>query len=133
MQSQSNSLWIREFHIALRDCYECFSSNFIETTLLARLYLGLRNKPADPEVLVEAVVKMVTRDGSSALINAYSSKISVELSKSSKSYERETAIHFFYYGKCDSIQLLTTVLSTFSRSIGWDRSTWLSILIRTSK
>lgn len=56
--------------------------------MLAKLYLGLRNKPANPELLVEAVVRIVTRDGSSALINAYSSKISVELSKSSKSYER---------------------------------------------
>ena len=66
--------------------------------MLPKMYLVLRTKPAGMEYLVEAMVMLVTRDGSSSLMNAYTSKISVELCKSSKSYERETALLFFYYG-----------------------------------
>ena len=56
------------------------------------MYQALRVKPAGMEQLVEAMVRLVTREGSPTLINAYTSKISVELCKSSKSYERETAL-----------------------------------------
>jgi len=40
------------------------------------------------EIVVETVVRLVSRDSNPGLINTYASKISVELSKSSKSYER---------------------------------------------
>lgn len=47
--------------------------------------------------MVETVAVLVSRDSNPQLINAYTSKINVELSKSSRSYERETALLFFYY------------------------------------
>ena len=52
------------------------------------MYQALRMKPAGMEELVEAIVRLVTREASPSLMNAYTSKISVELCKSSKSYER---------------------------------------------
>ncbi len=42
-------------------------------------------------------MRLATRDSSQVLINAYVSKVSNELSKSTRSYERETALLFYYY------------------------------------
>ena len=44
------------------------------------------------------MVRLITRESNPSLTNNYTSKISVELSKSSKSYEREAALLYFYYG-----------------------------------
>jgi hypothetical protein len=77
LQQQKVSLWLSSLSIAFRECYDCFSSEFIESTLLPKLYQALRLKPAGMEQLVEAVVRLVTREGNSTLMNAYTSKISV--------------------------------------------------------
>lgn len=86
--TKKNSSWLNNFYNCIKNCYECFSSEFIEHTLLPKLYTCLRNKTPSLEVVVETVIILISRDGNSALINAYVSKINVELSKSSKSYER---------------------------------------------
>jgi len=86
--NKKNSSWLGELYTAIKDCYECFSGDFIEQTLLPRLYMCLRSKTASYEVVVEGVVKLISRDSNPALINAYASKINAELSKSSRSYER---------------------------------------------
>ena len=98
MHQKRISLWICNLHLSIKECYDCFSNEFVEGVLLPKMYLVLRTKPAGMEYLVEAMVMLVTREGSSSLMNAYTSKISVELCKSSKSYERETALLFFYFG-----------------------------------
>jgi hypothetical protein len=63
------------------------------------------------------MVRLLTRESSPTLINNYTSKISVELSKSSKSYEREAALLYFYHGKSIIIKQLFTVQSNSSSSI----------------
>lgn len=86
--TRKHSLWLTSLHNSLLYCTDHIPSDYLESTLLPRLYQGLRTKPANPEPLIETIVKLVLRDSNSSLINAYTSKISVELSKSSKSYER---------------------------------------------
>lgn len=86
LQVKKNSNWLTVFYSAVSHCTECFSPEFLEGALLPKLYACLRAKTVSLEMVVETVVKLVGRDSNPALINAYASKINVELSKSSRSY-----------------------------------------------
>ena len=69
----------------------------MEQTLLPTLYSCLRSKTCCLETVIETIVTVLSRDCNPSVINSYASKISVELSKSSRSFERESALLFFYH------------------------------------
>lgn len=131
--NKKNSSWLAGLYAAIKDCYECFSGDFLEQTLLPRLYLCLRSKTANCEVVVEGLVKLISRDSNSALINTYASKINAELSKSSRSYEREIAVLFFYFGKDGNMQPQIIFRSSCFRSIAWAKNIYPLTMIKTSR
>ena len=53
-------------------------------------------KLSNPTLMVELMVRLITRDCNSSLINSYVSKVAIELGRSSRSFERESALLFFY-------------------------------------
>jgi hypothetical protein len=55
------------------------------------------------DIVAKIIVALVSRDASSTLINSYVSRVNVELSKSTRSFEREAAMRFFYNGIYDLI------------------------------
>jgi hypothetical protein len=91
------SSWITAFFTMVGNCADYFSPVFLEHTLLPKLYACLRGKAPSCELLTETVVKLASRDCNPLLINAYVSKVSNELSKSCRSYERETALLFYFH------------------------------------
>ncbi len=72
--------------------------------MLARIYGVIRSKTPHNEQTMELFVILLSQcSGMGLVINTYTSKINVELAKSPKSYEREAAIYFYYYGTYHSI------------------------------
>ncbi len=67
-------------------CSDYFSPIFIDQVLLPKLYLCMRNKTVNYELVTEIMVKLISRDTNPLLINTYMSKISSEMSKSPKSH-----------------------------------------------
>ena len=60
------------------------------------------------DILIEMIAMLLSQEGSPVLTNTYISKISTELMKSSKSYERDVALTFFhrctYYFSIEMVQ-----------------------------
>jgi hypothetical protein len=86
VSGRRNCSWLAVVVRAVRECCEWFAPDAVETLLLPKLYGCLRAKTACLEVVVETVAVLVSRDSSPQLINAYASKVNVELSKSSRSF-----------------------------------------------
>ena len=121
---------IEAFLLSITECYKYFSAEFIEVTLAPRLYACLKNKLSNPSLLVELIVKLITRDFTSALINSYLSKAAIDLGRSSRSFERESALLFFYHCKSCHIQAPITLASRPFRSTDWVRNTFTSTTTR---
>ena len=96
---RQNSSWLRPMQMCLKEVCIWVGIEAVDARLLPFLYGCLRGKTCCADVVVETIVMMLSRDCNPNIINAYTSKVSVELSKSSRSYERESALLFFYYGK----------------------------------
>ena len=95
---KKNGNYLINLYTAIQKCAEYFSPGFTEVTLLPRLYTSIRAKTAYLELVVEIFIMFLARQVSSNnLINNYASKFNVELSKSSKSHEREASMLFFYF------------------------------------
>lgn len=50
--NKKNSSWLGIFYQSIKDCYECFSPEFIELTLLPKLYSCLRIKTPSMDIVV---------------------------------------------------------------------------------
>lgn len=86
--SKKNSGWLTLFYSSLKECCDCFSSEFTEQTLLPKLFACLKAKTPSLITVIEIVLTLITRDGNAQLINNYISKVSTEFIKSAKSHER---------------------------------------------
>jgi hypothetical protein len=52
LQTRKHSNWLISLHTAIRDCHDCFPTDWTESALLPRLYACLRTKPAGLDPLV---------------------------------------------------------------------------------
>ncbi len=69
------SVWIVTLLSALKDVCSFFSSDFIESTLLPKLYSSLRAKISGREILIEMIVLLLSQEGNPLMTNAYISKV----------------------------------------------------------
>lgn len=96
--AKKNGNYLKNIYCSITECCDCFSATFTEISLLPKLYSAIRAKSAYLHVLIKLIILLLVREcSSSSLVNNYVSKIHVELSKSTRSHEREAAMLFFYY------------------------------------
>lgn len=96
--NRKNGSFISNLYNSISKCVDFFAPVYSETTLLPKLYSAVRSKAVFMNSLIKLIVSFLSRECSSAiLINNYASKVNVELSKSTRGYEREAAMLFFYY------------------------------------